>query len=307
MNSRTISLLFVLLALVWGSLFVFIEIGLPYIPPVLFAALRHDIAAVLTVGYAAAVSTRWRPRNRSDWVLVTLGAVFFVGLYNGFLFIGQQDVTGGIAAILVATNPVLAALFSWLLIPNSRLSTVGLVGLALGLAGVSLVARPDLSGPLQSDSLGALLVVLSTACLAFGSVLVERVESELSTEGFVAWSNVFGALFLHALSFGLPGESLAQVELTGESLGALLYLGIVGSGVSAILYFQLLDELGAVEINLVSYAAPIFTAILGWLLLNETLSPLSIVGFLSIFLGFALIKRRELRAELRSLAAAVES
>jgi drug/metabolite transporter (DMT)-like permease len=65
---------------------------------------------------------------------------------------------------------------------------------------------------------------------------------------------------------------------------------------------MLLDELGAVEINLVSYAAPIFTAILGWMILDESLSPLSILGFLIIFTGFSLIKRRELRLELRKLS-----
>jgi drug/metabolite transporter (DMT)-like permease len=301
MNSRTVSVLFVLLAAIWGSLFIFIEIGLRDIPPVLFAALRHDIAAVVTVGYAAVVTARWYPRNRGDWWLVALGAVFFVGLYNGLLFIGQQDVTGGMAAILVAMNPILAALFGWLLIPKSRLAGPGIVGLVLGFCGVALVARPDLSAPLESESLGALLVLLSTACLAFGSVLVERAGSDLSTEGFVAWSNVFGAVFLHAISFALPTESVAQFDITVSAVGTLLYLALVGSGLSAILYFLLLDELGAVEINLVSYAAPIFTAILGWLVLDESLDPLSIAGFLTIFLGFVLIKRKELLSETQKL------
>jgi drug/metabolite transporter (DMT)-like permease len=298
--------LFVLLALIWGSLFIFIELGLPYIPPVLFAALRHDIAAVFTVAYAASVTSYWYPRNRADWWLVALGAVFFVGLYNGFLFMGQEGVTGGMAAILVAMNPIFAALFGWLLIPHSRLAGPGIVGLVLGFVGVSLVARPDFSAPFQSESIGAALVLLSTLCLAFGSVLVERAESDLSTEGFVAWSNVFGAVFLHAISFGLPGESLAQAEFSGVALGSLLYLAIVGSAVSAVLYFVLLDELGAVEINLVSYAAPIFTAILGWFVLEETLTLLSIAGFICIFAGFALIKRRELRTELRNISSEQE-
>jgi drug/metabolite transporter (DMT)-like permease len=146
------------------------------------------------------------------------------------------------------------------------------------------------------------LVLLSTACLAFGSVAVERTSSELATESFVAWSNLLGALFLHAISFGLPTESLAQVTVSVAALGAVVYLAVVGSGASAVLYFALLDELGAVELNLVSYAAPLFTAILGWLILNETLNPTSVLGFLIIFAGFALIKRRELRLELRKLA-----
>jgi len=296
---RTVSTLFVLLALIWGSLFIFIEIGLPYIPPVLFAALRHDLAAVITLIYAAYVSTQVIPRGREDWWLVALGAVFFVGLYNGLLFVGQQGITGGMAAILVAMNPILAALFGWVLIPQRRLTLPSIGGLLLGFVGVSLVTRPDFSAPLQSESLGALLVLLSTACLAFGSVLVERASSDLSTETFVAWSNVLGALFLHGISFGLPSESFAQVDVTIASLSALLYLAVIGSGASAIFYFILLNELGAVEINLVSYAAPIFTAILGWLLLSEALSPLSIIGFVIIFTGFTIIKRRKLRIELR--------
>lgn len=302
MKPRTVSILFVFLALIWGSLFIFIEIGLPYIPPVLFAAIRHDLAAVLTLGYACSVSTQWLPRSRGDWWLVALGAVFFVGLYNGLLFIGQQGITGGMAAILVAMNPILAAFFAWILISQRHLTYSGIVGLILGFIGVGLVARPDLSAPFQTKSLGAILVLLSTACLAFGSVLVERARSEFPTESFVAWSNALGALLLHGISFGLPTESFTQVDVSVTAFGAVLYLAVIGSGLSAILYFILLDELGAVEINLVSYAAPVFTAILGWIILDESLSPTSIFGFLVIFTGFVLIKHRELRMELRELS-----
>ncbi|MFC4542446.1 DMT family transporter [Halosolutus amylolyticus] len=294
--------LFVALAFIWGSLFVFIKIGLPYVPPVLFAALRHDLAAVLTLAYAAAVSEQWRPRSRADWWLVGLGATFFVGLYNAFLFVGQGDVTSSIAAILTATNPILAAMFAWVLIPAERLSKTGVVGLFLGFVGVGLVANPDLSGPLGAETVGAGLVILSTACLAFGSVLVQRASGDLSTAGFVGWSNLLGAGLLHVVSLGLPSESLSAVDLTGEALFAIVYLAVVGSGLSAIIYFHLLHALGAVEINLVSYAAPIFTAVLGWLLLAETLSPLSVLGFLTIFAGFALVKNDELRAEARKLS-----
>ncbi|ELY39520.1 DMT family transporter, partial [Halalkalicoccus jeotgali] len=83
------------------------------------------------------------------------------------------------------------------------------------------------------------------------------------------------------------------------------YLAVVSSAVGFLLYFDLLERLGPIEINLVSYVVPVVTAIAGWLLLAEALDPATIGGFLIIFVGFCLIKRRQLVAELPAMRAAI--
>lgn len=292
--------LFLLLSILWGTAFVAIKAGLAFVPPVLFAALRYDVAGAIMLGYAAYGGGYWRPRTRGDWTTVLVGATLVIALYNAFLFVGEQGVTSGVAAILVATNPLLATAFSRGILPSERLTLAGTVGLLLGFAGVGLVARPSRAALLASDVIAPGLVLLAAASVALGSVLVQRIDGGISTEGTVAWSTALGAVLLHAASLGLPSESLARAQFTTGALVAVGYLAVLASAVGYLIYFDLLDRLGAIEINLVSYATAIVAAVAGWLVLGETLDPLSLVGFLAILLGFALLKRDALRAQVAS-------
>ena len=290
--------LFLLLSILWGAAFMAIKAGLAYIPPVLFAGFRYDIAGVVMLGYAAYATDNWRPKSRNDWTTVAIGAVLIIALYNAFLFVGQQGVTSGVAAILVALNPILATGFSRLFLPEERLSSIGVVGLLLGIVGVRLVARPNPTNLLSSDFVASGFVLLAAVCVALGSVTVQRTDSTVSTEGMVAWSNALGAVILHLISAGLPSESVSSVTVSIEALSAILYLAVFASAIGYFIYFDLLDRLGAIEINLVSYAAPVFAAASGWLVLGETLDLLSVVGFFGIFGGFLLLKRDAIREEL---------
>lgn len=286
------AMLFLVLAFFWGTAFVAIGVGLDYLPPLLFASLRYDIAGVLMLLYAAGVSKAWRPRSRADWTTVAISAILLIALYNAFLFTGQQVVTSGVAAILIAMNPILATGFSRVLLTDERLSAVGVVGLLLGFIGVGLVAAPSPSNVTNTHLLASAFVFVAALCVASGSVLMQRTESDISTEATVAWACIFGAIVLHLLSFGLPTESLADATINARAIGALLYLSVFASAVGYFIYFRLLDRLGAIEINLVSYATPVFAAVFGWIVLREVLTLQTIIGFLVIFLGFVLMKRR---------------
>lgn len=291
--------LFALLSFVWGTAFVAISAGLESIPPLLFAAIRYDVAGVIMLAYAAHVTDAWRPRSRTDWMTVGVGSVLVIAFYNAFLFTGQQTVTSGVAAILIATNPILATVFSRLLLPDERLSRVGTLGLLAGFVGVGIVVAPDPSNLVESDVLASGFVVLAALSVALGSVLMQRVDSEISTEGTVAWSCFLGALLLHAMSAGLPTESIGELEVTASGILAVAYLSVLASAVGYFIYFNLLDRLGAIEINLVSYTAPPVATVFGWLLLGETITLRTLLGFLLISTGFVLLKREALRARLK--------
>jgi probable blue pigment (indigoidine) exporter len=297
--------LFVLLSVLWGSSFVAIKAGLEYIPPVLFASLRYDVAGVLLLGYAALATDRWVPRSRADWVEVLVAAVLVIAAYNAFLFVGEQGVTSGVAAILVATSPILTTGFSRLLLPDSRLTPLGVVGLACGFVGVVLVAIPGPEAVAIEQLVAPGLVFLAAVSVALGSVLIERTDSDIGTEGAVAWSFLLGAVGMHATSAALPGESVGDLAVTVESVVALVYLAVLASVVGYVIYFRLLARLGAVDINLVSYVAPVVAAVAGWVVLGETLDPLTVVGFVVIAVGFALLKRRALAERSRTLRRAL--
>ena len=105
-----------------------------------------------------------------------------------------------------------------------------------------------------------------------------------------------GAALMHALSFGL-GETASGMP-PARAGAALLYLAVVSSALGFLVYFTLLDRLGAIEINLVSYVAPVFAAIAGFVFLAERIDAPTVVGFVIILAGFVLIKRRAIRDEL---------
>ena len=292
--------LFLTLAAAWGSAFPAIKAGLEFFPPVLFAALRYDVAGVLVLAYAAVAVDHWRPRTHGEWLQVGVGGLFMIAAYHAFAFLGQQYVTSAVAAVIVGLNPVLTTAFARGLIPGERLSPLGLLGIGLGLAGVVVLAGADVGSFLEGGMVGESLLLAGVGAFALGAVLTRRSEASLPVETMQAWSMVLGALAMHAAS-PLVGESVAAVRWTPEAIASLAYLSLAASALGFLLYFDLLERLGPVEINLVSYVVPLFAALVGWLLLGEVVDPATAGGFLLILTGFALIKRRELRAEVGRL------
>ncbi|SNZ05576.1 Permease of the drug/metabolite transporter (DMT) superfamily [Natronoarchaeum philippinense] len=290
--------LFVALAAIWGTAFVAIKAGLSYFPPVLFAALRYDIAGLLMLGYAVAAVDQWRPHTKGEWSQVVVGAVLLIAAYHAFLFVGEQSVTSATAAIVVSLSPVLTTGFARVLLPDQRLSTLGALGLAAGFAGVVIVARPTPDAVFSADVVAVGLVFAAATAFALGSVLSKRIAASLPIETMEAWSMLGGAAIMHAVSYLLPGEAFADVIWNGEALAALGYLAVVASALGFLVYFELLDRLGPVEINLVSYVAPVFAAVAGWALLGEVIDAGTALGFAAIVFGFALLKRRAIARKL---------
>ncbi|AXG07862.1 EamA/RhaT family transporter [Haloplanus rubicundus] len=299
--------LFLVLAAVWGSAFMAIKAGLAYFPPVLFAAIRYDVAGVLMLAYAVWAVDDPVPSGRGQWTLVVVGATLLIAGYHVLLFLGESDpaVTSAAAAVIVSLSPVLTTGFARVFLPDERLTTAGVVGLCLGLLGVVVLARPAPDALLAGGVVAKLLVFGAATSFALGSVLTRRIEATLPIETMEAWSMLGGALLMHAISLAL-GESFADVTLSVEGVLALAYLALAASALGFLIYFDLLDRLGAVEINLVSYVAPVFAALAGWLFLQERLSLATVGGFALIFAGFLLVKRRAIRAELPRLRRAME-
>ena len=290
-RARTVAL-FLTLAALWGSAFVAIKAGLAYFPPVLFAAVRFDGAGVLMLGYAAWATDRWRPRTRREWTVVAVGGLLVIAAYHALLFVGEQGTTSAAAAVIVGLNPVLTTGFSRALLPSERLTTFGVVGLLVGLFGVVVMADPDPANLLGGEVVPKGLILLAVASFALGSVLTRRFETDLPVETMEAWAMLGGAAVLHAVSVARPGESVAAVRWTGEALLALGYLSVGASAVGFLVYFNLLSRLGPIEINLVSYVAPVAAAVVGFVWLGEVVDAPTVAGFVLIVVGFVLVKRR---------------
>ena len=297
--------LFIVLAVFWGSAFTAIKAGLAYFPPVLFAALRYDLAGVLMFGYAVYATDRWRPRTRDEWLLAGVAGLLMIAGYHAFLFVGQRGTTSAAAAIVVSLSPILTTGFSRAFLPDERLTRLGLIGLGLGLLGVVVLQNPRPGRLVNSRSVSVGLVFLAATAFALGSVLTQRIDASLPIETMEAWAMLLGALAMHVVSLGI-GESPGDVVLTVEAALALAYLVVVASALGFLIYFDLLERLGPIEINLVSHNClgqrwlrrdrtprkAVLTA------LGERPTVATAVGFACICCGFVLIKRSAIRAEL---------
>lgn len=295
---------FGLLALVWGSSYAAIDVGLRELPPLLFAGLRYDAAALFLFGVVLIAGERVFPRARHEWATVAVGGTFLIALNIGGLFVGQQYVPSTVAAILQSVSPVLTPVFAWVLLdtrPGLRTvagSALGLLGVAviggwephwgipsvgMGVAGEAVATLPNDGGTL----LGVAVLFGAATAFALGSVLLERLPPTLPTTTSQAWMMAVGAVQLHVGSAVL-GEPTGELELLRfETVGAVLYLGVVCGAMGYLLYYDLLNSMGPVGASVVNYVTPLVAAVIGFLFLGEQLGLAAVVGFLLVAAGFA--------------------
>ena len=289
MFTRRSGLLFAASAVFFGGTFVAAKAGLAYIPPLLFIAIRFDIGAVVLAGFAT-TQLSWsdlRPRTTGDLAGILATGVLVIGFTNVLLFVGQQYVTSGVAAVVFSLNPILTPVFAAVLLSEDKLSARGAAGMFLGLIGVGVVANPDPSA-VFGGGLGVPLLFCAAVTSALGAVVIRRAEATISSTARTVWGVPIAAGMSHILSLS-AGEPVTGLSLPPAAVGALLYVGIFSGAVAYLTYFALIDEVGATGANLLFYFVPIVSTMGGWALLGEAVSTLSLVGFIVIFAGFVLV------------------
>ena len=298
------ALLFLALAGLWGGSFVAIEVGLAYYPPLLYAAYRFDVAAVVLLTYVWLTDSDPLPKTRGDLAAIGLGGGLNVAANNSLLFTGQQYTTSGVASITYSLVPIVTAAAAAVWLGESGLDARGAIGVVLAFVGVGLVARPSPSTLTSGVTLGVGLIFLGVLAVSVSSVGLRAVETRLSSVTLTGWSMLFGGMVIHAASAGV-GETQQLPSMAPMALLALGFLGVLSSAVAYSIYFTLLNRLGPFEINLVSYVVPVVATVAGVVLLAETVTALTIVGFAVILAGFGLLKRRAIADELPGIVALV--
>jgi drug/metabolite transporter (DMT)-like permease len=290
--------LFVLLAALFGSGFVAIETGLRELPPVLFASLRFDIAALALLSYVVLTRPRasWLPRTRGDLLGVGVAGLFLVALNNSLLFLGQGTITPGMASIMYGLNPVLAPVFAWWLL-GDRISWPGALGIGIALSGVVIIVQPSASTVTDASALGQFLVMGAAAAAALGSVLLQRVSPQVESIALTGWGMALGAALLHGVSLVAGEPQTSVVGIAPVTVLSLFVIGIPSTAVAYAIHFGLLARVGPVRANLVAYVVPVFAALTGLVLLGTAVSAWTAVGFLVVVAGFVVVERDTLRRE----------
>lgn len=267
------------LCLVWSTTWIGIKVGLHGAPPLIGAGLRFLLAGGGFAAFRLLTGASLRvPKEHRRFVAIT--AVTMFGAPYALVYLGETEITSGLAAVLFGTLPLFAALIADRLLPDEPLSAPKVAGIALGLGGLVVVFHGGLA--LRATTLAVLAMVgvlVAPAFSAFGQVLGKREGGALPTSLLFAWSMSLGGALL--LGAGLAFES-RRLTLDGRTLGAIAYLALAGSALGFSLLFWLLRRIGAVSASLLNLVLPILALLEGWALYGEPLN-------LSLGLGSALV------------------
>lgn len=285
-----------LLALLWGSIFPAAEIGFSAFPPLLLMALRFDVASLLMIGYVVVRGEDWRPRSRNDVLAIVAGGVLWTVVGNGVWYVGQDLTTSVFSGLMSGLVPILTAGFAWVLLPTERLRPLAVAGLGIGFVGVAVMVVPSGTAAFTDSLLGKAILLGGAGGIALSSVLIRYADPSLSSIAQTGWSTVVGAVLLHGLS-PLSGEVWSG-ELSAAAGAAVGYLGVVSTVGAYLLYFSLLRRRPSFEVTLMMYVSPVIAAATGWLLFGDPVTLSMVGGFLLLVVGFFLMKRQEIRAEL---------
>jgi drug/metabolite transporter (DMT)-like permease len=284
-----LALAFAAIYIVWGSTYLAIRYAIETIPPLVTAGIRHTVAGSVLLAWACARG--YRPR-REHWLAgLVLGALFFL-IGHGSLHWAEQYVGSGLAALLIATEPMFILVLAWAL-GQQRISRTSALGLGLGVLGVALLMAPQLA--LKGSSLtGVIAVLVGSFSWAVGVVISPRLKLPDDALARTALPVVCGAAML-LVAAGITGEfhNLHWSSVTVRSWLGLAYLITFGSIIAFTAYTWLLQRCPPTLVATHTYANPVVAVLLGWLFASEPLTMRVVVASIAILGAIVLIRRGE--------------
>ncbi|HTW59475.1 MAG TPA: EamA family transporter [Terriglobales bacterium] len=284
-----IALAFAAIYLIWGSTYLAIRYAVETIPPLVAAGIRHTIAGSILLAWACLRG--YRPK-REHWIAgIAVGALFFL-VGHGSLHWAEQYVASGLAALLIATEPMFILVLAWLA-GQQRISRISALGLGLGVVGVAILLGAELTMK-GSSLLGLIAVLVGSLSWAGGVVVSAKVKLPTDALARTAVPLLCGAVML-LLAAGLTGEFHAThwASISLRSIMGLAYLVVFGSIVAFTSYTWLLQQCPPALVATHTYANPVVAMLLGWLLASEPLTVRVVVASVAILGAIVLIRRGE--------------
>lgn len=284
--NRSIEVLFLgLLALLWGSSYLFIKVAVVEIPPITLIALRVSGAAVFL-----SVVLLWHgkrlPRDPGTWGRLGIQAILNSIAAWTVLAWGQQYVDAGLASVLNSTSPIFVFLFTALVTRHEVLNWRKLLGAVVGLSGVILIVGVDAMDRLGMAVAGQLACLVGAMLYAAAAIYGKRfgqvgaLETALCT---MIWASV--ALVPAAFVF----EDPTRLDPGPKAIAATAILSILCTGAALLIYFRLVQTLGSLGVASQAYLRAGVGVLLGIVLLGERLTLPIAAGLLAAILGVAFI------------------
>jgi len=294
-----LALAFVAIYVIWGSTYLAIRYAVETIPPLVAAGVRHSVAGGIMLAWAW-----WRGfrPTRQQWVAgFALGSLFFL-IGHGSLHWAEQYVGSGLAALLIATEPMFILVLGWMM-GQQKISVLSALGLGLGVVGVAMLTGAELT--VKGSSLwGLLAVLLGSLSWSLGVVISPRLKLPSDALGRTALPTICGAALL-LIAAGITGEfqQTHWASITLRSVFGLGYLITFGSVVAFTSYVWLLQRVPQALVATHTYANPVVAVLLGWLLAREPLTMRVVLASVAILGAIVLIRRGERAVEIKGAQA----
>jgi len=276
------------LALMWGSSFFWIKLGLDAFSPVQLVLARLVLGAAVLLALCL-LGRRSLPANRRTWWHLLVAAFFHNALPFTLFAIGETTVDSGITGVLNSTTPLWVLVAAPFLGVSNKMNPARIAGLVLGLAGILLIFAPwQASGLL---SWGTLACLAAAASYGFAFVYEGRHLSGTDTSPYALAA---GQMLLATgfLVLAMPFGGITPVHLSPVAVVSVLVLGVGSTGIAFALNYQLLASEGAVAASVVGYLLPVVSVLLGAVFLHEQLNFRVIAGMLVVLAGVALTRLR---------------
>jgi drug/metabolite transporter (DMT)-like permease len=281
---------FVLLGLIWGSSFLWIKIAVDEIPPATLVAWRMTLGAVGMLALLAIIRVEW-PRGAGEWLpLVVLGAInAAVPIF--LISWGEQYIDSGTAAVLNSLVPLFSLVIAGVALRTEPVTVLRVTGLLLGFFGAALLATRELDLRADASALvGAAAVVVAAISYAAGASYARHRVGRTHRYVVAGGTLVFAAIDMWALALVADGGVIVPAQV--DTLVAVLWLGILGSFVAYVLFFFLIERIGATMTTMVTYLFPVVGVALGVIFLDELLDAWLVAGTALVVAGILIVTLR---------------
>jgi drug/metabolite transporter (DMT)-like permease len=276
-------IVFIALGIIWSSSFLWIKIAVQEMDPITLVAYRVLFGLLFGIIVVFIQRAKW-PRTFKEWFPILLLGITNVAIPFFLISWGEQAIDSAVAAILDSTVPLFTIVIAHFILHDDKMTFPKVFGLLLGFAGVVILMSKDI-GASAGSLLGQGAVVLACAFYA-GSVVYARKYTQDTPGIFRSVGPLISSTVIMWLAtFAI--ESPVKVPQLSITWTALLWLGILGSGVAFIMNYYLIHEIGPTRATMVTYIFPLGGVILGVLFLHEQLTWQLITGATLIIVSLA--------------------
>lgn len=261
-----------------------IKAGLEYSPPIRFAGLRTLIGGVSLILLLIVLRKPVLPRRDLIKWIIPVGLISTTITF-GFMFSSPEFTGAGIASVLGNSQPltiiVLAALFL-----NEKITMVKIIALALGMVGIIFISAQAFIGENPYAFLGAMLATGTSLGAAVTAVLLKRLKPGTDLISFTGWQLIAGSLPLLAGSYFFESDSI--ITWSGFFIGLVIFLGLIGTALTEIIWFWLLQKYDASRLSLYLFLIPVFGLLIAFIAFGESLQTLAVIGIVIVISAIGL-------------------